>query len=462
MKNDDPDRRGRTRRTSFAGDLAHNLVGRGTHVVLSVAIGVATARIWGADARGMLAAAMIWPTIIGNVFDLGMSRSLPYFIGRRIGSVEQILSVALALWLVTSSLAMIAVAALLLSPFTPELPMLWIILVTTTLPGQVFAGYARGFALGVNRPRFWSHYFWLTNPITLAVIIVGGLILGLDKPHHAWIYVMAHILGSGAGVGLGLRLMTQYAPLRLASNPAVMFAVFRKSIVFGIATLMLRINYQIDILILSLPAFLVTKGDLGNYAIGVAVANILWQMPKALGTLLLGRGASTKDDFEFSCRTASVVRVTVVASLPAAIVLFLIAPVLIPMVYGVDFNQSGLMVQILLPGIIAFFAARIFEGTLNAQGKAWCITGVMGGAALLNITLNILLVPAYGISGAAIASTVCYILGAVALCFVFAYVTRIGPAAVFLPRPADVRLIKAQLQGITSRKKAATGRKVDT
>ena len=82
----------------------------------------------------------------------------------------------------------------------------------------------------------------------------------------------------------------------------------------------------------------------------------------------------------------------------------------IKMFYGVRFLPAVKAFQLLLPGIyflaIQVVALQFLKSEKIPGGILWGWVGTV----ILNIAMNFLLVPSYGIAGASVASSVCYFL----------------------------------------------------
>jgi O-antigen/teichoic acid export membrane protein len=76
--------------------------------------------------------------------------------------------------------------------------------------------------------------------------------------------------------------------------------------------------------------------------------------------------------------------------------------------YGPEFVVATTALLILLPGTIAFSAARPLKAIAQGSGRLRTLAVAMGAAAGLNVALNALLIPRYGMTGAAVATSVGY------------------------------------------------------
>lgn len=446
---------------SFLSNLTQGVAGRVLQFVCLFSVGVLIARVFGAEVRGTIAAIMIWPALVCLFFDLGVSRSLPFLIGREAQPIKRVGETAVGLWMCSAAIAMTCVALILFSPLTEALPTLWVVLALAVIGPQMFQGYIRGFSLAVKRPRYHTHHVALTAPTILGTVLILIFLFELNDPEHGWVYILALAIGHSFGLVKALRFMRRYGITRPRIDPATTRMILSTSIWFGLSALAMRIIYQVDIMLLSLPVFDVTRAQLGNYTVAASIAAMMWQFPQAIGVLLLSKGAWADDEQAYARTCAAAARVAILLALVPAALLFAFAPALTALIYGEAFQDAGHVLRILMPGVLMFFGSRILESAMNARGYSRLVLSVMGSAAVLNIALNLALIPAYGFRGAAWASTICYIVGTLVMAIVFAVRMRIGLRDTLLPGALDrqytLRIFNRLLGRLLRRRPPASG-----
>ncbi|QSG01701.1 oligosaccharide flippase family protein [Natranaeroarchaeum sulfidigenes] len=171
--------------------------------------------------------------------------------------------------------------------------------------------------------------------------------------------------------------------------------------------------YHVDILFLRLIA-----GDqaTGYYRAALVIAEFLWFVPTALQMVLLhssselwSKGENTRIT-ELSSRAT---RYNLSFILLLAIGLTALASDFLPLYFGPEFEASVLPLLVLLPGVIGFALARPMFAIGQGKGDLSILIGATGTAALVNLLLNVLLIPMYGMIGAAVATSIGYGLMAV-------------------------------------------------
>src|SRR5690606_17020131 len=110
-------------------------------------------------------------------------------------------------------------------------------------------------------------------------------------------------------------------------------------------------------------------GDVGRYALAVSIAELIWQVPAVVGAVVFTRSSAAKERDVFTTKVASVFRVSLLVGAAAAAVLTVLAPSLIGVVFGADFESSGTILIVLLPGVVAMIAQKVLNMDLAGQGK---------------------------------------------------------------------------------------------
>jgi O-antigen/teichoic acid export membrane protein len=103
-----------------------------------------------------------------------------------------------------------------------------------------------------------------------------------------------------------------------------------------------------------------------------------------------------------------------------AVPLAIAARWLLPALYGKDFSSAITPTWILLGGLLGEGLAGLITGYLYGRGKPGLNSLAMGGGLVATLILDLLLIPRFGAIGAAVASTVAYLLTTATLvgCFV--------------------------------------------
>ena len=151
-------------------------------------------------------------------------------------------------------------------------------------------------------------------------------------------------------------------------------------------------------------------GDLaaGQYAVAVSLAEFVFLVPSTIATLLFPRLTSMADEnsrWETAARWGLVVGAGASLAIPIG---WVVSEPAIRVLYGADFVPGSSALVLLLPGIAFLSVQTIIAHYQFAVGAPPIVVASPLLGAVLNVCLNLVLVPRYGIAGAAIASTLAY------------------------------------------------------
>jgi O-antigen/teichoic acid export membrane protein len=134
---------------------------------------------------------------------------------------------------------------------------------------------------------------------------------------------------------------------------------------------------------------------------------LLWFLPGAVGFVLFPRVAA-RDGRDSAREAATLLRWSLLITAVGAAAIAGAAGVLVPLMYGAAFAPAVLPLQLLLFGAAANALFQVLSGYFLGRQLLKGIVLVTLGGIVLNVSLNLVLIPAAGIEGAAIASTVSY------------------------------------------------------
>ncbi len=98
-----------------------------------------------------------------------------------------------------------------------------------------------------------------------------------------------------------------------------------------------------------------------------------------------------------------------VAIVPAMLAVFVFADLFLSIFFGPAYVVGKQAFQILLIGVIVFSVSKINHDMISALGKPKQVTSIIAIAAVINFIANIILIPLYGIEGAAVATSISYL-----------------------------------------------------
>jgi O-antigen/teichoic acid export membrane protein len=184
----------------------------------------------------------------------------------------------------------------------------------------------------------------------------------------------------------------------------------RATTVFGfyavLATSIGFLNTQINSILIG---YYLNPTEVGIFAVSILLAQTLTLIPSAIQTVtnpvmanLYGKG-----DFEGVRRVFySTLKKSFFLSTGTAVFLAVCSPYIISLAFGEKFQASYLPLLILLIGSTISATFTAVGASLGSINKVHIIFQINAVCVVLNIMLNILLIPSFGIIGAAIATSI--------------------------------------------------------
>jgi O-antigen/teichoic acid export membrane protein len=169
------------------------------------------------------------------------------------------------------------------------------------------------------------------------------------------------------------------------------------------------LNWRLDLLVVN---FFAGAANVGFYVVAATLAELLWYLPDAFGFVLFPKTASS-DPETASQFTPKVARLSTFITAVAALGLFLVSRQAISVIYTEEFLPALYPLWILLPGVVALSYSKVIFSDLGGRGKPYYATYASLIAFLVTVVFDFLLIPRWGIIGAAVASSLSYTTNAV-------------------------------------------------
>ncbi|MBN2095555.1 MAG: flippase [Candidatus Aenigmarchaeota archaeon] len=167
------------------------------------------------------------------------------------------------------------------------------------------------------------------------------------------------------------------------------------------------INYTDTIM---LNVFRMTPASIGFYQTAQPTATLLWFFSGALITVLFPMIAemNAKDKTAISQGLNLIYRYIWLAVVPAALITFSFSAEILGIIFGPAYAAGSNVLKILSIGAIMFSVTQINGAVLNGLGKPDGYRDVVFRGAIINVILNMMLIPVFGIEGAALSTLFCY------------------------------------------------------
>lgn len=399
----------------------------------------------GAEGQGAFVFITLIPIMMLTLGNLGIGISNVYFIGSKKFEFGSLLvhSIAFAFtWgslLVAGGFAFEAITA-----FSIKIDWSILRVAVVAVPFSISTLYLSSLVLGLNQIKRF-------NLITLAPKL--GLFCWLSAflfianagiEAVAWAFLLAETI---AGIGIILYIILKINPQKLRFE--IRFSIIRKLLSFGLkgfwGNVLAFLNYRLDMFLII--HFLNTEA-LGYYSISVLLAEKIWLIPNSIGTVLFPKISAGDREKEF---TPAVCRCNLLLTSGLALILFFVSKYIILLIFPNEYIAAVAPLRWLLPGIVLLSIPKILTADLAGRGKPIYSTIAMVITVVINVSLNIFLIPQMNIEGAAIASTASYSVSAVIISWFYKRETGVKIRELLLIKKSDLVIYREFLTQIKGR-----------
>ena len=392
----------RALKSDLARKVFETLMTRVLMIVIGVISSVIIARILGPEGRGLYAVAVSLGGLGVQFGNLGLHASNTYSVAQRPSSLPILASNSLFVSFLFGGLgAGLLWVILSLWPHLVQIRGTLLILALGWIPFGLAYLLLQSLLVGVQDIRSYNLIDLGNRILSLALL---GILLLLHSATVETVYVAGLITLFASLLWAIGRLR-----LRLSSFPSPSVSLFKENLRYGmkayVAALFAFLVLRADLFIIQ---YMIGAEQAGFYSIAVAVADLVYMLPVVVGTILFPRLAGMTDGQErwryariVVCWMAGIM--VIVASLVA-----ILAGPLVTLLFGRSFAPAIPALIWLMPGIVMLSINTIYMNYFASVGMPLITIYSPAVAVILNIVLNIRLIPPLGIVGASIASVAAY------------------------------------------------------
>ncbi|MFC1828184.1 flippase [Thermodesulfobacteriota bacterium] len=391
--------------------------------IVGFPISIILARVLGPIDRGIYALIILIPTVMLKLSSLGIGTANIYFTGNKQYEIKDLISnsfISAILLSTINLLLFLGVSRLVIFQNflnSNQINPLYLWLAILSTPFSLLFGFLLNIILGREEIVRFNHVSIIKLTFYLVAVIGFVLILKQGVLGATISYVLTAIFATLLIIFLLRRDITT----NISLNKNLFKNLTRYGLKSYFGNLAQFLNYRLDMF---LVAIFLTPADLGFYTIAVGIGERVWMFPGAFATVLFPRVSSIENG-KSNKLTPKVARHTFLITFIVSLMLAIFAKHLINILYGSDFLPSVTPIVILLPGIIALGGAKILSADLAGRGKPQFGTYAAFVSLAVNIPLNLYFIPKWGISGAALASTVAYISASLFVLIAFTKISRV-------------------------------------
>lgn len=168
-----------------------------------------------------------------------------------------------------------------------------------------------------------------------------------------------------------------------------------------LTALLITLNYSVDVFFLK---HLGTSIELGLYSTAVGIVNYFWLIPDSFKEVLLSKIAR---DYSIKS-TMFAIKISVFSVIIIIMFFIIFGKFAISLLYGTDFLNAYLVTIILSFGAVSMVYYKMIGVILLSEGKRWIYFFSLLISVIINVISNIILIPIFGMYGAACSSVLSY------------------------------------------------------
>lgn len=380
--------------------------GLGNTFVVSILGAVATHEMaihFGASGYGIFVTALAFGGVVATFTDLGLFQVLQRDIARDQSRASRLMSLVIGLRMTLSCVTVpvgIAIAYVVYRHHSSSLKFSILILLLAlplTAMLQILFAY---FSATARLPTV--AVIGIVKQVTFVLVVILVIVHRLSIVYC----VAATVAGSIVATAVSVVLARRDIRLTLAVDRHEWKNMIVETTSVGLSSVIGFFYLNADILILSV---IVSTGEVGSYGIAYAVVAVFQTIPSILSIAILPTIVHTAEDRLKSVIDGALTYFAIAGALTATLGIVVGASV-IRLYAGPHFASAVVPLQILSAGQIVLFMTLGLANISIARGhhRRLFISNAIG--LLLNIALNLILIPSFGIRGSAAATTACELL----------------------------------------------------
>lgn len=389
-------------------------------VLLGLIHSVVFARYLGASLNGSLNYITSITSIISIIITGGIHQAYPYF-RKKYGKdnyLNKYMTMATDVFLVFFAISVV----LLLVGKGRDYSLMGIL--------SVVAGYSTitGHVLLVETPNTRNRIFMISHICETILVVVLFFITKANIVFAISAYIFADVF----------KIIAFVPKINFHLDHSFHFSDVKEIYAYGffpmVALLLNTLNYKIDVIMLKNYPF-ISLAQVGVYSIGYTIANKTLLIPDSLKVILISKLAKGKDHEEVS----RIMRLSFFVCIVVAICIIILGKPFINLAYGSEYAGAYSVICISVCGTVFMTFFKMIS-QYNIMHKKQALNALLLTISIIvNVGLNLLLVPKFDINGAAAATAIGYLVCSIVFIVYYCHNTGTTLNKVILVQKSDLQ-----------------------
>jgi len=397
------------------------------------------ARTLGPEGKGIYAMAIFLPSMIINFGNFGIGQASIFYLGKKIFSVEKTLKNNVALSILFSVIGIfvgIIIIFLWGNSLFPDIEKNYFLISLFLIIPTFFSNFINYLLLGIKKTKEYNYINILRSLLFFLLILLFLLIFKLNIKTA----IVANVISISITTCITIWLLkNSFNFTEIEVSKQYLKKIFKYGFKIYLANLIQFFHYKIDIFLINI---FLNPLSVGFYSIATTLAEQILLIPQSVGLVLFPKISNENNKKNLKNFTPIVCRNILFITFLGLILLFFLSKIIITTFYSITFANAIIPFKILTIGILTLSGWKILANDIYGRGKASLNIYINATALTLNIILNIILIPKYGINGAALASSISYTIAFIIMLFVFSKVSENKIIDIILIKKSDFKYYK--------------------
>lgn len=407
----------------------------GAGFVFGLLAGVVTARWLGPAGKGLFSSLTFVAGLVMQACSVGLGDAAAVMVGQRRATVQRALSSTFAAGIAAAAVGVFLLWGFAAVAFQDD----WaeartaVLLACLGLPISL-SGYLLTFVVTAQeRIVASSAAMATTSGVTTLALLVFTAVLELSVTGA----VLSTVVGAASGLAFAALALRRSG---LSLRPQWNWEYLRSALPFGLSV---EASYLVTVMFLRVDLLLVYslagQAPAGQYSVALTVGGLVALVPIAISSASFPRLARL-DDTEANELTAQVFRFGMAAAIVGAAGLAVATPIVVPLLFGSEFTPAVVPSLILAGGGLLWSGEWLLCRAWAARGRPGLLVWSFGLTLVTMCGVDYLLIPSFGIAGAALGSVIAPVVGLVVCLATYVRSPRWPlPLRRFVPGPSDFR-----------------------
>jgi O-antigen/teichoic acid export membrane protein len=374
-------------------------------LLVGTAILVLTARYLGPEGQGVVAAATSWAMLFSAFGGLSLGQVAHYRAHNKKSDqwltdlFGPLLLFALLLTIITYAIAAIAYYSTDGRLFQ-KIPHQVMFIAFAIIPFLICEEYSRNLLAAIEKLHVYNMAQFLGRTIWFFAIII---LIYLNKI-GIFEVLAAQLAGQAIITLIGLITIGKTTHYIIRIRRLEIFELLKGAAKLHLNTVGSFLLAHNTILILN---YFTEKADVGYYQIAFQITVLPAVIAQSASLVFYSKMSGLGPDGVWPLQKRMSLHILGIVSLITLFAYFA-APLLIPLLVGKSFEPSITIFRLLLPCVLGMTVAQLMTSQWIGRGAFITTTVITFGVAIINVIINAILIPQFGIMGAVWSSLVCY------------------------------------------------------